>query len=91
MTADEIRERLASIIVERLNSGVLVEEVGWNSRLRDDLGIDSLGAAELLFEIEEAFGAPIGPLDARSLITVRDAVNAISRSLQPGAAAYPTA
>jgi len=91
MTPDEIRDRLASIIVERLNSGVSVDEVGWNSTLRDDLGIDSLGSAELLFEIEEAFGAQIGPLDARSLVTVRDAVDAISRRLQSGAAAYSAA
>jgi acyl carrier protein len=87
MTADEIRDRLAHIIVERLSSGVHLEEVGWDSTLRDDLGIDSLGAAELLFEIEEAFGTHIGFADAGSLVTVRDAVDAISRGLHSGPSA----
>jgi len=81
MTTDEIRDRLAHIIVEKLNSGVAMEEVRWESNLRDDLGIDSLAAAELLFEIDQEFGAPLGTVDARSLVTVRDAVNAISRGL----------
>ena len=86
MTKDEIRDQLAHIIAERLGNGIAVEEVGWDSTLRDDLGIDSLGAAELFFEIEEAFGASIGSVDARSLVTVRDAVNAIARNLQSSAA-----
>ena len=87
MTTDEIRDRLAHIIVERVNSGVAIEEIGWNSKLRDDLGIDSLAAAELLIEIDQEFGAPIGTIDARSLVTVRDAVNAISRGLPSSRAA----
>ena len=87
MTSDEIRDRLAHIIVEKLNSGVVIEEVRWESNLRDDLGIDSLAAAELLFEIDQEFGAPIGTVDARSLVTVRDAVTAISRGLPSSRAA----
>jgi acyl carrier protein len=86
MTQEEIRDMLARILVEKLNCSIAVGEVGWDSSLRDDLGIDSLGAAELLFEIEETFGVDIGTLDARSLVTVRDAVYAISRGLQRPAA-----
>jgi acyl carrier protein len=86
MTEEEIRDMLARILVEKLNCSIAVGEVGWDSSLRDDLGIDSLGAAELLFEIEETFGVDIGTLDARSLVTVRDAVYAISRGLQRPAA-----
>jgi acyl carrier protein len=87
MTPDEIRDRLARIIVEKLNSGIAMEEVRWESNLRDDLGIDSLAAAELLFEIDQEFGAPVGTVDARSLATVRDAVDAISRGLPSSQAA----
>jgi acyl carrier protein len=87
MTTEEIRDRLAHIIVERLNSGVAMAEVRWESNLRDDLGVDSLAAAELLFEIEQEFGAPVGTVDARSLVTVRDAVDAISRGLPSSRAA----
>jgi acyl carrier protein len=86
MTTDQIHDKLARIIVEKLNSALELDEVGWDSTLREDLGMDSLGAAELLFEIEEAFGTEIGAVDATSLVTVRDAVTAISRSLQSRAA-----
>ena len=86
MTTTEIQDKLARIIVEKLNCALELEEVAWDSTLRDDLGIDSLGAAELLFEIEEAFGTQIGAVDATSLLTVGDAVAAISRSLQSRAA-----
>jgi len=86
MTQEEIRDMLAKILVDKLNCSIAVGEVGWDSNLRDDLGVDSLGAAELLFEIEETFGANLGTMDARSLVTVRDAVNAISRNLQRPAA-----
>jgi acyl carrier protein len=86
MTTDEIRDTLAKILVEKINSTIAVDQVDWDSTLRDDLGIDSLGAAELLFEIEETFGAQIGTVDATSLVTVRDAVTAISRGLQSPAA-----
>jgi acyl carrier protein len=86
MTTDKIRDRLARIIVDRINSGVAMAEIRWESNLRDDLGIDSLAAAELLFEIEQEFGAPVGTVDARSLVTVRDAVAAISRGLPSQAA-----
>jgi len=45
---DEIRDRLAHIIVEKLNSGVAMEEVRWESNLRDDLGIDSLACCRIV-------------------------------------------
>ena len=86
MTTTEIQDKLARIIVEKLNSALELEEVAWDSTLREDLGIDSLGAAELLFEIEEVFGTQIGTVDATSLLTVGDAVTAISRGLQSRAA-----
>jgi acyl carrier protein len=82
MTPDQIRDKLATIIVEKLNSAVPRERVAWDSTLRDDLGIDSLGASELLFEIEDEFGTPIKSTDVNSLVTIRDAVNAIVRSMQ---------
>jgi acyl carrier protein len=40
-----------------------------------------------MFEIDQEFGAPIGTVDARSLVTVRDAVDAISRCLPSSRAA----
>jgi acyl carrier protein len=86
MSPDEIRATLAKVMVERLNCTVPVDKIGWDSTLRHDLGIDSLGASELLFEIEVTFGTALRYADVDSLVTVRDAVNAISRTLQSASA-----
>jgi acyl carrier protein len=82
MTEEEIRAKLATIITEKVNSRLSPQEIQWQTRLRDDLGIDSLGLVELLYEIEARFGTAMENLDPRNLVTVRDAVEAISRELQ---------
>jgi acyl carrier protein len=82
MTIDEIRLTLATIIAEKVNRNVTVGQVQWDSRLRDDLGIDSLAVTELFFEIQEAFGTSLENADPNTLLTVRDAVNAIAHELQ---------
>ena len=81
MTLEEIRARLAAIITERVNTRLSVQQIQWDTRLRDDLGIDSLAVAELMYEIEATFGTALEELDPRTLVTVRDAVDAIGREL----------
>ena len=82
MTPEEIRVQLATIIAEKVNSRISVQQIQWDTRLRDDLGIDSLAVAELMYEIEDAFGATLEDTDPGTLVTVRDAVDAIARELQ---------
>ena len=82
MTQEEIRTKLAAIIAEKVNSRISAEQVEWDTRLRDDLGIDSLAVAELMYEIEGTFGTALQDTDPATLVTVRDAVHAIARELQ---------
>ena len=82
MTTEEIRAKLATIITEKVNSRITAQQIQWNSKLRDDLGIDSLAVAELLYEIEATFGTTLDEVEPGTLLTVRDAVNAIARELQ---------
>ena len=82
MTPEEIHAQLAKIIAEKIGSRISVQQVQWDTRLRDDLGIDSLAVAELMYEIEDAFGATLEDTDPGTLVTVRDAVDAIARELQ---------
>ena len=58
MTNEEIHAKLASIISQKVDRRIAVEQVKLGSRLREDLGIDSLAVTEMLYEIEEAFGEP---------------------------------
>ena len=82
MTPEEIRVQLATIIAEKVDSHIAPEQVTLDSRLREDLGIDSLAVAEMLYEIEEVFGATLEVSDPQTLLTVRDAVNAIALELR---------
>jgi acyl carrier protein len=82
MTSEEIRNKLAQIIAEKVNGRISPEQVAWNTRLRDDLGIDSLAVAELMYEIEETFGTALEETDPRTLVTIRNAVDAIAHELQ---------
>jgi acyl carrier protein len=82
MTTDQIHSKLATIIAEKVDSHIAPEQVTLDSRLREDLGIDSLAVAEMLYEIEEVFGATLEVSDPQTLLTVRDAVNAIALELR---------
>jgi acyl carrier protein len=82
MTPDQIHSKLATIIAEKVDSHIAPEQVTLDSRLREDLGIDSLAVAEMLYEIEEVFGATLEVSDPQTLLTVRDAVNAIALELR---------
>ena len=77
MNSEEIRNRLAVIISERVNRLISPGQVTMDSRLRDDLSIDSLTAAELMFEIQEEFGTDVNEAETLQLRTIRDLVAAI--------------
>jgi acyl carrier protein len=82
MTAEEIREKLATLIAAQVGSRISARQIQWDTRLRDDLGIDSLAVAELMYEIEDTFGTALEDTEPTTLVTVRDAVHAIARELQ---------
>jgi acyl carrier protein len=82
MTPEEIRAKLATIIAEKVNRQISAAQIQWETRLRDDLGIDSLAVAELMYEIEDTFGTTLEETEPGALVTIRDAVHAIARELQ---------
>jgi acyl carrier protein len=82
MTTGEIYNKLSTIITEKVNSQISPQQIQWETRLRDDLGIDSLAVAELMYEIEDTFGTTLEQTEPATLVTIRDAVDAIARELQ---------
>lgn len=82
MKPDEIRARLERIITEGLSKPIALGDVTMDSRLREDLAIDSLETVEMLFEIEEEFGIKIDDTEASEMRTVRHAVESIGRKLE---------
>jgi acyl carrier protein len=70
MTNQEIERRIKEILSKKL--GVELPKISMESRLAEDLGLDSFGAVELMFEIEEAFGLKIPDSDVENVRTVKD-------------------
>ena len=66
-------ERVRDIIIDQL--GVETDDVTMEANFRDDLEADSLDLVELIMAFEEEFGGDITDEDAKTIITVGDAVH----------------
>ncbi len=77
MAHSNIEEKVKQIIVEEL--GVDEAEVTPNARFIDDLGADSLDTVELVMRFEEEFEMEIPDEDAEKILSVRDAIDYITK------------
>ncbi|NMO18466.1 acyl carrier protein [Pyxidicoccus fallax] len=95
MEADaKFDEKVLALIAEAIPGPLRKTRITPELMLRNDLGIDSLGIAALVFRLEEAFGIEIGDqaldLNVSQMRTVADALNA-SRQIVSRARAQQTA
>jgi acyl carrier protein len=79
---DQLRAAFVSVTDSAPSSVVLTEA----TKLRDDLGLDSFAALELVFELEELVGVRISQEAASSFQTVGDVVTYVAAqvSAAPG-------
>ena len=68
----EIERKIKELLARKLDRKI--EDIHGDSRLAEDLGVDSFGTVELMFEIEEAFGLQIPDSDIEPVRTVDDIV-----------------
>ena len=73
----DIADRVKSIVVEHL--GVEGDKVVEGASFIDDLGADSLDTVELVMAFEEEFGCEIPDDAAEKILTVKDAVDFLSK------------
>lgn len=74
-------EKMRPIIAEQLN--VQESEIKENTKLKEDLGADSLDLFELVMALEEEFGVEIPSEDLESIVTVGDVITYLkNRGLQ---------
>lgn len=76
---------------EALNQGVIrlvsdqmsipKEEISLDSQFMADLGFDSLDIVEFVMTIEEEFNISVPDEESEAIMTVRDAVRAIQKSI----------
>ncbi len=79
MTPETIDQKVRTVIASSL--GVELTEVVESTRLAEDLGVDSFGALELMFEIEEAFGLKVTNSEFESVRSVGDVVAHVRHGL----------
>ncbi len=73
----DVAERVKKIVVEHL--GVDEAKVADGANFIEDLGADSLDTVELVMAFEEEFGCEIPDDAAEKIVTVKDAVDYISK------------
>ena len=87
MTNQDIELKVREILAAKL--GIELATIRGDSWLAEDLGVDSFGAVELLFEIEEAFGLTIPDSDIEKVRSVADIVTYLDGWLAAKAAVSP--
>lgn len=72
---DNIEQEVIKIIAD--NQRKKIEEISVDSRLAEDLGVDSLSTVEIMMEIEKEFGVDVPDEEATKIKKVTDVVNYI--------------
>ncbi len=78
-TYEEVVTRVRRLVVDLAEADA--ENVTLDSRLNDDLAMDSLTQIELQMALEEAFGIEIAEERAAAVRTVGDAVRLVTQGL----------
>ena len=80
MTKEKMLEIAKLAIVETMGSEMPEgTEIKWDSKLGDDLMLDSLAMVELVMFLEECFGIEIPDEEAGTIVTVGDACAVIKK------------
>lgn len=76
MTEAEIEKGVKEILSKRLS--ISAEKILKTSYFKDDLGMDSFGAIELMFEIEDKFNINVDEKDLLNIKIVQDIIDYIA-------------
>lgn len=69
-------DKIIALIADELNlDSTTMNE---NSRLREDLNIDSLDVVELVMKLEEEFNIEVSDEDAANLLSIKDIANYVA-------------
>jgi acyl carrier protein len=75
MDYSEITLQVEKILADKLNLDL--KKISLDSQLINDLGLDSFGSIEVVFELEDKFGLKIPDQDIAQAKTVKDIVDYI--------------
>jgi acyl carrier protein len=76
---DSLRDHVINVIHELFDHPK--EQLTGETRLFDDLDIDSIDAVDMVVKLKELTGKKIAPSDFKDVRTIEDVVNAVSKLL----------
>ena len=79
---DDIYQRIVSVLEELFE--IDPQQVSPQSQLYEDLDIDSIDAVDLVVELKKITGKKLQPDDFKSVRSVQDVVDAVSKLLNDG-------
>lgn len=79
-TKEDIFEQLKEIVVDLFE--IDKSEIKFESRLYDDLDLDSIDAIDMVVKLQEITGKKVKPEDFKSARTISDVVEAVYEMLQ---------
>ena len=82
ITKDMMLQISSLAIIETLGDRGDGLDIKWESKLGDDLMLDSLDMVELVMFLEECFGIEIPDEEAGTIVTVGDAIQTIKNAKQ---------
>ena len=77
---DEVLLEVASLAIAETLGDRNVEPVKWDSKIMDDLLLDSLDMVELVMFLEECFSVEIRDEQAGEIVTVGDAITVVKEN-----------
>jgi acyl carrier protein len=87
MTRDEIHETLVEILAESFE--LEPEEIKRESKLYEELGLDSIDAVDIFVQLREITGRRPDPAEARKVRTVDDLILFVERELEAAEKGLP--
>ena len=77
---DDVLLEVASLAIAETLGDRNIEPIKWDSKINDDLGLDSLDTVELVMFLEECFSVEIRDEQAGEIVTVGDAIAIIKEN-----------
>jgi len=77
----QIEQKIKEIVADKLK--IDIAKITPDSSLRDDLGMDSFGSIEIIFEIEDIFNLDVPQDQVPNINTFRDVVDYVEKSVAP--------
>jgi len=74
----QIEQKIKEILADRLD--IDIKKIKLDSDLVDDLGMDSLGAVEIMYEMREKFGVDIPERELSGIEKVKDIIEYFERT-----------